>query len=333
MPHDLDSKFLSNLFKSLRLGFSEIKIEGKACFVKHANTSDMEKLNNYYKYFLEKSKSMGVMEEKELVEILDKEGIWTKKDDDELFKKEKELESLKNTLKNLLLEKEKEPIEKRIKEVSLEVLKIKNKKESLLKNTAEKYADRKSNEKFVRDCLFKTEKLDETFYTEEEFDEIDSENLSSLYKKYNDCLVDFSEKNLKQLSISSFFYSIFNLYSDDLTRFFKIHPMDLSFYQINLLNYGKMFNKIFENHEIPDNIRDDAEAILNHLEDVKSKKKRAEEVSQKAQSSDGFSFAKAKAKDLENMGVDKRGTKDIHSAAKDKGGDLSMEDFMQMHKK
>ena len=333
MPDELDSKFLSNLFKSIRKGFSEVEIDGKPCFIKHATTSDVEKLNSYYEKFFQKSKKMGVMEEKELIELLDKEGVWTKKDDDELFKKETELDGLKKTFKNLLLEKEREPIKKRIDEIEGDVVNTKKKKSALLKNTAEKYADRKSNEMFVYDCLFKTEDLKEYFFTKDEFDEIDSEDLSKIYKKYNESLKVFSEKNLKQLSIGAYFYSIFNLYSDDLTNFFKKHPIDLSFYQINVLNYAKMFNKIFENHEIPDNIRGDAEAILKHIEESKDKKKRAEKISSKAQSSDGFSFAKAEAKDLEDMGVDKRGTKDIHNIAKEKGGDLSMEDFMKMHKK
>jgi hypothetical protein len=333
MPDEKDPKFLANLFQKIRLGFSETEVGGKPCSVRHANTPDIEKLNYYYQSFFEKSKNMGVMEEKELLELLDKEEVWTKKDADELFKKENELKNLKKTISNLLLEAEKKPIQKRIDEIDEEISGVIDKRDSLLKNTAEKYADRKSNEMFVRHCLFKDKELKEEFYTSEEFDEIDSQDLSDLYTTYNKTLKDFSEKNLKQISISSFFFSIFNLFSDDLTGFFKIHPMELSFYQINLLNYAKMFNKIFENHEIPENIRNDADAILKHIEDVKNKKKRAEEVSQKAQSSDGFSFAKAKAKDLENMGIDKRGTKDIHSMAEDKGGDLSMEDFMKMHKK
>ena len=94
-----------------------------------------------------------------------------------------------------------------------------------------------------------------------------------------------------------------------------------------------MFTSVFENHDIPSEIRNDAEKILKHLKDSKDAKKKVEKISNKAQNSDGFSFAKATDKDFEKMGVEKRGTKDIHSIAEDKGGDLDMEDFMKMHKK
>jgi hypothetical protein len=109
--------------------------------------------------------------------------------------------------------------------------------------------------------------------------------------------------------------------------------MELTFYQINLLNYAKMFTSIFENHEIPNDVRDSAEKILKHLKDAKDAKNKVEKISNKAKKSDGFSFAKATDKDLKKMGVDKRGTRDIHDIAEEKGGELNMDDFMKMHKK
>ena len=102
---------------------------------------------------------------------------------------------------------------------------------------------------------------------------------------------------------------------------------------MNLLNYAKMFTSIFENNEIPDNIRNDANKIIKHLKDSKDAKKKVQKMSSKAENSDGFSFAGAKSEDLKKMGVEKVGTKDIHTVAKDKGGNLNMEDFMKMHKK
>ena len=43
-------------------------------------------------------------------------------------------------------------------------------------------------------------------------------------------------------------------------------------------------------------------------------------------------LVKASKEDLEDIGIRKTG-KDIHEIAKEKGGELSMEDFMEMHKK
>jgi hypothetical protein len=94
-----------------------------------------------------------------------------------------------------------------------------------------------------------------------------------------------------------------------------------------------MFTTIFENKEIPEDISNDAEKIIKYLEESKIKKKKAQRVLDKSNSSDGFSYVGATRKDLDSMGVKKQGGKDIHSLAADKGGELSMEDFMKIHKK
>ena len=109
--------------------------------------------------------------------------------------------------------------------------------------------------------------------------------------------------------------------------------MDLSFFQVNLLNYAKLFTSIFKNHKIPDNIRNDAQKILDFIEEDGVKKKQVEKAIDKANESDGFSYARAKDSDLEKLGVNKKGTKDIHKVAEEAGGELSMEDFMKIHKK
>lgn len=333
MSNEIDEKLLSNLFKQIRLGYTKVKLRGRECFIKHSGVEDIDKMDASYSYFLLKSEKMGVMREKEILELLDKEGIWTKGDDDDLLKKSNELDNLNKTLSNLILEKEKVSIVKRIEEIEKTTLNKKIEKASLIKNTAEAYAEKKSNEQFIINSLFKNEELKDPFFSQQEFDELDAISLSSVYKFYNKSLENFSDRNLKQLSISGAFFSVYNLYSKDVSNFFKKHPLELTFYQINLLNYAKMFTSVFENHDIPSEIRNDAEKILKHLKDNKDAKKKVEKISNKAQNSDGFSFAKATDKDFEKMGVEKRGTKDIHSIAKDKGGDLNMEDFMKMHKK
>ena len=333
MSNEIDEKLLSNLFKQVRLGYTKVNLRGRECFVKHSSIDDIDQMDESYSHFLLKSKKMGVMREKEIFELLDKEGIWTKEDDDDLLKKSNELDNLKKTLSSLILEKEKTQIVKRIKEIEESTLSKKREKASLVKNTAEKYAERKSNEQFIINCLFKDKELKEEFFSQQEFDELDSSDLSEVYSMYNDSVKIFSEKNLKQLSISGVFFSMYSLYSKDLSNFFKKHPMELTFYQINLLNYAKMFTSIFENHEIPNDVRDSAEKILKHLKDAKDAKNKVEKISNKAKNSDGFSFAKATDKDLKKMGVDKRGTRDIHDIAEEKGGELNMDDFMKMHKK
>ena len=268
-----------------------------------------------------------------LMKTLEDQGVWSKKDEDILYKLKDENKNLQKTFNNMVIERDKEPIKKRIDELQKLIKKKKKERESVVTNTAEDYASKKSTEKFLYYCLFKDEDLKEKLFTKEEFEEIGYSELSEIYVKYNEAQKKFEEKNLKQLSITPIFKSIYNLYSEDLTGFFKKHPLDLSFFQVNLLNYAKLFTSIFKNHKIPDNIRNDAQKILDFIEEDGVKKKQVEKAIDKANESDGFSYARAKDSDLEKLGVNKKGTKDIHKVAEEAGGELSMEDFMKIHKK
>lgn len=333
MHDEFDSKFLEKIFLEVCEGFSTTKIKEETCYIKHPSIQELNVVNSYYDYYFDKVIKMGIPKEKDLMKTLEENGVWSKEDEDKIKKQEIELKGLTKTLGNLFTKREKEPIEKRIKELKKEYKDHAKRRSSVVTNSAEEYADKKSNEKFLFHCLYKDKELKNKKFHEDEFEEINSIELMNLYKEYNSHAEKFSEKNLKQLSISSIFKSVFNLYAKDVTNFFKKHPLDLSFYQINLLNYGKLFVTIFENNKIPENIMDNAEKILKHVDEEKGKKDRVEKISQKANESDGFSYARAKASEMKEMGVEKTGGKDIHSIAQDNGGELSMEDFMKIHKK
>lgn len=332
--HDNEKeKFLEKVFFEIKKGFSQSSIEGVPFFIKHATMEETQILNKYYDYFFEKARKLGVPKEEGLMKTLEDQGVWSKKDEDILYKLKDENKNLQKTFNNMVIERDKEPIKKRIDELQKLIKKKKKERESVVTNTAEDYASKKSTEKFLYYCLFKDEDLKEKLFTKEEFEEIGYSELSEIYVKYNEAQKKFEEKNLKQLSITPIFKSIYNLYSEDLTGFFKKHPLDLSFFQVNLLNYAKLFTSIFKNHKIPDNIRNDAQKILDFIEEDGVKKKQVEKAIDKANESDGFSYARAKDSDLEKLGVNKKGTKDIHKVAEEAGGELSMEDFMKIHKK
>lgn len=333
MDEKFDKKLLDNIFKEIKQGFSQINFGGTLFYIKHSGQKEIEFLNLEYEKFFDKSTSQGVMTEKELANLLDEEGVWTKEEERDLIEKEIELNNLKKTLGILFLEKEINPIKKRIKELAEKVEDLKERKEPLFKNSAEKYASKKSNEKFILNSLYKDKELTQSMFNDEEADELSQIEISEIYENYNESLKKFSEKNLKQLSVEGVFTGILSLFGEDVSNFFKVHHLDLSYYQINLLNYGKLFSNIFENKEIPADIRDNAQKILDFLKESKDKKKKLQQVSEKSSQSDGFSYVGASKSDLKKMGVDFTGTKNISQIADEKGGELNMEDFMKMHKK
>jgi hypothetical protein len=324
---------LNKIFTEIKKGFSELTFQGSLFYVKHPGVDDIAVMEEDREALLLKAKGKGVPTEEELLKTLDETEQWTKKDEEELLVHSTELKNLKQTLINLFKDSEKKKIQQRIDEIETKHLKNKKIRNELTRISAENYADKKSNETFLQKTLFLDVECKELRWKKSEFDELDVFSLQKLYNEYNEVMDKFSDKNIQQLSISGMFKNLLNLYDKDLSGFFKKHPLDLSYYQINLLNYGKMFKSIFENKEIPDDISKDAGKILAYLEESKVKKEKAKRVLDRSNNSDGFSYVGASKKDLEKMGVREQRGKGIHDIAKEKGGELNMEDFMNMHKK
>ena len=336
MPDDkLDKKLLEKLFREIRQGFSSFIYEGSPCFVRHASYGQTDILNEAYEEYFNKAKSKGVMTEKELLETLEEQGVWTQEDEDLFDKKEIEAANLKKTAANLIVKAQRKSFEKRIKDLEKTLSKHREKRASLVRNTAEEYAEKRANEIFMFNSLFKDKEFKELFFSQEDFDHLNKIELGKVYIEYNNSTKEFSQDNIRQISIEPFFTSLFNLFDKDVSNFYGKSVFDLTYYQINLLNYGKLFSKIFENKEIPKAIHRDAKKILDYLDESETKKKAAQTASQKAQSAAGFSYKGATREDLEEAGISTKGAMDIHELAKKEGkdGELDMEDLMKIHKK
>jgi hypothetical protein len=332
---NLDQKFLENLFKEIRQGFSLFDYKGNPCYVKHASYSETDVLNETFKQNFEKVKEKGLLTEEELLKMLDDENVWSKEDEASFDKKEMEIENLKKTMSNLIIQDQKKSYKKRISQLEEQISDHKKRRAGLVKNTAEEYASKKSNEAFMFNLLFKDKELKREMFSKEEFNELSRVELGIVFSKYNGCTKMFTQKSIRQLSIESTFTSMFNLFGQDVSNFYGKNVFLLSYYQINLLNYGQLFHKIFENKEIPKEIIDDAEKILDYLDESETKKKAARQATERAKNAAGFSYKGASKEDLEKAGINTKGTEDIHSVAKrvGKGGDLTMEEFMEIHKK
>lgn len=204
MPDDPDSKELTKTFIEISKGFSELEISGTLCYIKHPTMEDFERNGELYERYLEKAKKMGVPTKEEVLDSLNKEGLWTFEEENEIEKIKIEQDNLKKTLKNLVLDQEKIPIKKKIKEVSEKLKKITEKRDSLIPQTAEAYANKKSNEEYLRFSIFKQKDLSELYYSEDEFNEIEIDELIKIFLKYNQSLNKFSEDNIMKIAVSDF---------------------------------------------------------------------------------------------------------------------------------
>lgn len=334
MKNPEQGKKLETLFQEIKKGFSFLETNNFSIYVKHPTSEEIDISKKAYDKHFDKAIKLGVQPEKELLNFLNEQQAWTTEEEDAMIVREQQLKNLNKTIDKIRIERDRKPITEERDSVQAQLKLDKIKRFSLVKKTAESYAQKHSNEIFIYNCLYKDINLKELYWSEDEFEHLEYSELNLFLIEYEKHVKRFEHDELLQLSIENCFTSLFGLYGDDVTGFFRNHPMDMSYYQIHLLNYGKMFRNIFKNREIPDHIKNDAKAVLAHLEDMESIKNNKDTVKNKSQKSDGFSYAGATKKDLDDLGVKKgKNQKDIHQIAKEKGGKLNMEDFLALHKK
>jgi len=325
---DKDESFYKILFYEICNGYSESFFGGHHCYIKHLNLQDYCKFNMKENAYLDKAIKRGIPQEKDVLQNAIDQGDWSKEEDSEVDAIELYLDNLKQTKKNLIIQAEKDLHQKMIDEELLKLKILKSKKDSLLMNTAEKYAAKQLNDFFIQKTFFKDENLKNFLYTSDEFDELSHGEISNLVKEFNSFHKKYSEDNIKNCVLQAFF-NPYMFITNDAIDFFGKPAIQLTNHQISIMTYSRIFKNIFENvPDIPEAIKQDPDALLDFASSSKERSKLKDNLEK-----DGASTVFGATKeDYKNMGVDNKMAKaqSIHEAARKKGGTLNMEDLMKM---
>ena len=177
------------------------------------------------------------------------------------------------------------------------------------------------------DILYKDKNLDTLFYLEEEFDNINSDNLSELIKIYNSILNNFSDSRIQKLVLEDFF-SYYMPYCEDPIHFYGKPIINLTYNQLRLILYARYFKNILStNDKIPENYKKDPDKLIDY---VNANEKAKEKMQQK--DNQATSIVGATKEDYKYINMDKGNTKNVSLAeeAKKKGGSLDMKDLMKL---
>jgi hypothetical protein len=320
------------IFKEIVQGCTKASIDGKTYFIKHLTAHDQVDIDEVNQKYLDEAKARGIPSEKDILKSLESEGQWTKANEKQIEKLEVFIEQLQKNKSALVLKSEIDRQNQSIEETRAKINAIKEKRSSLLGVHAESYASKRANDHYIIKSFFEDELLEHAVFPEEkDYDSLYAEEVQEFVSCYNNTFLSFEEIKIQEMILQDFYYIYFP-FSDDTVGFFGKPVCQLTYNQLKLIVYTKIFKNIFEtNKHIPEKIKKDPQALLDYgsiSDDAKEKMKNKLDKDQ-----DGATLFGATDEDYEYAGLDKpsdRSGISIQKAAEKKGGALSMEDLMEL---
>ena len=329
MEQSQQSKY-KKAFRDIKNGFSEIKVLENLFYLKHLSLEDQVDIDQIYDYYFEEAKSRGVPTNDETLKRLIEEKQWTNRQESLIKQEEDLIENFQKQKKNLFLKSEILRINADIESAQKRLYDLKNTKAAFFNRTAESYAEERANDFYILKCLYKDKKLSIVAFEEDQFDNIDSETLTSIIKQYSEVYKNINDSTIQYLVLQDFF-NLYMPFAENPTEFFGKSVCELTYNQVKLLIYARFFKNVFQqNDKMPQEIKNDPDKIIDYVNANENAKKAIENKNNKE--NQATSIVGATSEDLEYIGLKAKGQKTLSLAdeAKKKGGSLSMDDMMKI---
>lgn len=317
------------IFRDVVRGYSSTILEEDFVYVKHLTPHDQVELEEIEERYFNIALRKGVPTEEEMLLFLKEEEQWSEDDDKFIEDKKYFLDTLKTAKSKMVIKRQIDQQEKTIQEETLLLARKEAEKISLLGNTCEKYAKDRLNDFYMIKSFFKDKNLSEPLFSEDKFDEMENQDIKKVVFRYNELFEGFSEESI-QYTILEDFFNPYLSFAEDSMQFYGKPFCELTYNQIRLIVYTRVFKNIFDTNEnIPDNIRKDPAKLL---EFGSSSKEERDKTKQKLSQGSAGTLVGAKEEDYEYLGIERpKGGVSLHEEAKKKGGTLNMEDLMKLH--
>lgn len=314
-------------FRDICQGYTYINCDLGKFYFKHINVSDQVLLDESKNDYIEEAKKRGIPTVEEALINLKEEGYWTDKDESAIKQEEVFLLKITEQKKNTYLKSQIDVLNKQINESINKLNELKNKRSSYLGNTCENYAEQRVTEEFLKFTLYKDSELKNLYYNNDDFDEISSDDLSTLIGLYNKTLSEFNDSRIQRLVLEDFF-TYYMPYCEDPIHFYGKPIINLTYNQLRLILYARYFKNILStNDKIPDDVRKDPDKLIDYVNANEKAKEKIKDKDNQAQSIVG-----ATKEDYKYINMDKGDRKalSLSEEAKKKGGSLDMNDLMKL---
>lgn len=297
-------------------------------YIKHLNTLDVADVESISELYQEKAADLPT--EEEALQYIIKESFWSEA-------KEREVKELKSFLSNLNVTKTKlsfaaeiAAVNKEIEDTRIKLFCLEMEKAAALPPVRESFIQKKTNEYYMFQAVYQDQGLIHRLFTEEEFNELENEDIDSLINLYNQFTEKFSPTTIKKIAVSPFFLNLFTLCNDDAHKFYGRDIISLTNYQVELFNNGRYFKHILSEYKdrITDEMLDDPDALVEWFN---SNKNIDEKLAKSDKESLGGSTALvgASKKDLSRLGLED-GSVNLAKEAQKHGGKLTMQQLIEI---
>jgi len=259
-------RLLRKSFSDISRGYSVALLEGNKVFIRHLSHHEQVDLDVLHKSFMLEGAKEGLPREATVLKRLKEEGEWTDKD-------EKDLEQHKLIIERLTEGKKvifrKSDLETQIRLIEEEQRKYNEKmavKLAAIGTTAELYADRKLNEYYIVESFFMDSACTKKVLTEDVFEHMTDQEVQDMIRLYNDEMEVVSDRNVKYLAIQDFFQVYWSMSPDNLYHFFGKPISHLTYFQVKLGSYARMFRDILSKADgLPDDVKNDPDKLLDYV--------------------------------------------------------------------
>jgi hypothetical protein len=331
----LDKNKLRILFVDILKGYTIAYYKNNKLYFKHNSSVDAGDIDHLKQEFIKKATKNGLPTEIQKEEYLISEKLWFKEKNEEIQKIKSYISNLKTTKSKLFRNEEINSINQQINDENFKLINLISERKELLGFTVEDYANKKINEYYMFNSLFRDKALSQRFFSEEEFDELENKELSEILQIYNDLNKDYNDKNLKKIALSSYYLSLFNICDESAYYLYGKPIVHLTFYQMEIFGYARYFKNVLSEakHKPPEEYYEDPDKLIDWLDSSKNMEDilgKDEKNQKKTEGAIATSIVGAKKEDLAKIGKDENSTS-LHKEAEKKGGVLTMEDLMKMH--
>lgn len=321
--------------EEFHLAFSEIlagysptsdKVFGEI-FVKHFSHFESLKTERQYKISLIEAKSKGLPTATERKKTILTEGGWTKKEEELVDDTTKFIIGIRERISKEFLLSKRKMLRREVFDAEKRLDALFMKRDYLMGLTAEKYANRQSIYHQITNSFYKNESLSERL------SELDDEEtygrLSEIYYEYKKRI---SIDTIKNIAISSFFNSLFNMCGDNAYFFYGKPIIQLTTHQTELFNYGKFFKNQMSQYgdKVPESMTESADDMLEFFEITKNVENSGI-LKDNGTEIGSTSIVGATKEDMKLMGIDQSMIRNLgDDIAKSGKTMLTKEDLMKM---